>query len=243
MVVYKTTNMVNGKIYVGKYEGDRESYLGSGYILKKAIKKYGKENFKREIIERCNSIKELIEKEKYWIKTLDCTNPKIGYNVAEGGTGGNTYLGKSEEEMIEIKRKISESGKGRTFSEEHKKKLSESAKTRKGDKACKFKGMKYDEYMSIEKAETIKSKISNSLKGRKMRDTLGEEAARLRYRKISESIKETANKRHLELVEKYKILNSDDLNDRQKCNLLETSYPTYLKIKKLAAELNPGKNI
>ena len=70
MVVYKTTNMVNGKIYVGKYEGDRESYLGSGYILKKAIKKYGKENFKREIIERCNSIKELIEKEKYWIKTI-----------------------------------------------------------------------------------------------------------------------------------------------------------------------------
>ena len=48
MIVYKTTNLINGKIYVGKYEGNRENYLGSGYILKKAIKKYGRENFKRE---------------------------------------------------------------------------------------------------------------------------------------------------------------------------------------------------
>lgn len=234
MIVYKTTNLINGKIYVGKYEGNRENYLGSGYILKKAIKKYGRENFKREIIERCNNTKELIEREKHWIKIFDCTNPKIGYNVAEGGNGGNTYLGKSEEEVFDIKRKISDSGKGREFSEEHKRKLSESAKKRKGNKSCKYKGMKYEEYMPKEKSELIKLKISKTLTGRKIEDMLGEEGAKLRSRKISESIKVNTNKRHLELVERYKILNLSNLNDRQKCNELGISYPTYLKIKKLA---------
>ena len=108
MIVYKTTNLVNGKIYVGKYEGDREDYIGSGYILKRAIKKYGKGFFKREVLEHCSSQKELEEKECYWIKKLNSTNPQIGYNVAEGGTGGNTYFGKTKDEMDEIKSKISE---------------------------------------------------------------------------------------------------------------------------------------
>ena len=51
--IYKTTNLVNGKIYVGKHEFSKDkrlnsSYLGSGVALKRAIIKYGKENFNRE---------------------------------------------------------------------------------------------------------------------------------------------------------------------------------------------------
>ena len=85
MVVYKTTNLITGKIYVGQCVDNRDSYLGSGKWLKRSIKKYGKQNFKKEILETCNSIEELNEREAYWISVLNSTNPKIGYNILEGG--------------------------------------------------------------------------------------------------------------------------------------------------------------
>ena len=66
MFIYKTTNLINGKIYIGKYKGNRKNYLGSGVILKKAIKKYGIENFTREIIEdNIEDSQVLSEREKY----------------------------------------------------------------------------------------------------------------------------------------------------------------------------------
>ena len=54
--IYKTTNLINGKIYIGKRQKQEfdKYYLGSGIYLKKAIEKYGKENFSCEIIDKCN---------------------------------------------------------------------------------------------------------------------------------------------------------------------------------------------
>ena len=51
-IVYKTTNLLNGKVYIGKHEtyDINDDYLGSGKILKYALKKYGSINFKKEII-------------------------------------------------------------------------------------------------------------------------------------------------------------------------------------------------
>jgi group I intron endonuclease len=89
MVIYKTTNLVNGKFYVGKDAKNKKTYLGSGNILKQAIEKYGKENFKKEILEICTTLEELSEREKYWIKKLNAIG--LGYNLTEGGTGGDTY--------------------------------------------------------------------------------------------------------------------------------------------------------
>jgi hypothetical protein len=55
-IIYKTTNLVNGKIYVGQhYTSADDGYLGSGLKIIRAIKKYGKENFFRETIEFCTS--------------------------------------------------------------------------------------------------------------------------------------------------------------------------------------------
>lgn len=91
MIIYKTTNLINGKFYIGKDVKNKNSYLGSGKILKDAIKKYGKENFKKEILEICDSLETLSEREKFWIKELKAN--EIGYNIAEGGTGGRTFGG------------------------------------------------------------------------------------------------------------------------------------------------------
>jgi len=83
MFIYKTTNLINGKIYVGQQSTNNKLYLGSGKLILRAIKKYGKENFKKTIIELCESCEELNNREIYWIKAL---NPE--YNLYPGGIGG-----------------------------------------------------------------------------------------------------------------------------------------------------------
>lgn len=57
MIIYKTTNKINGKIYVGKDKYNNPKYLGSGLLLNLAIQKYGKDNFEKQVIEKCDTIK------------------------------------------------------------------------------------------------------------------------------------------------------------------------------------------
>lgn len=85
MYIYKTTNLVNGRIYIGQHAGKKKNYLGSGVILTRAIKKYGKDKFKTEIIEECSTLEELAEREKYWIKYFGSRDRNIGYNITLGG--------------------------------------------------------------------------------------------------------------------------------------------------------------
>ena len=82
MIVYKTTNLVNGKIYVGKDRYNNPKYMGGGKLIKLAIKKYGKVNFIKEIIEECDNLDILAIRELYWINLLKATNLNIGYNIS-----------------------------------------------------------------------------------------------------------------------------------------------------------------
>ena len=89
MIIYKITNKINDKIYIGQTirsleERVKEHKRKKNCSLYKAFNKYGIENFDFEIIEKCNSIEEMNEKEIYWIKYYDCLMPK-GYNLCEGG--------------------------------------------------------------------------------------------------------------------------------------------------------------
>lgn len=104
MVIYKTTNLITGMIYVGKDKKNLPSYLGSGIRLIHSIKKYGRENFVKEIIEVCSDEKMLNDREIYWINYYKSYDKSIGYNLTEGGEGGNTrkFYSKS---MIETYRK------------------------------------------------------------------------------------------------------------------------------------------
>lgn len=90
--IYKTTNLINGKIYIGQKRSKiflKEKYLGSGKILKNAINKYGKHNFITECIEECETQEELNKKEVYWIKYFNSKDINIGYNIDSGGQGGH----------------------------------------------------------------------------------------------------------------------------------------------------------
>jgi hypothetical protein len=87
--VYKTTNLVNGKEYIGKRSTNKleDGYLGSGKLLKKAIKKYGRENFIREIISFHNSAEEALKAERLIVNEEYIKNKKT-YNLIIGGKGG-----------------------------------------------------------------------------------------------------------------------------------------------------------
>jgi len=104
MIIYKTTNNVNGKIYIGKDKKNNPKYLGSGKILKQAITKYGRESFTKEIIEECEDEKIWLEREKYWIEYFNAI--KLGYNIALGGSGGDTISNHPNRD--EIRKKHSE---------------------------------------------------------------------------------------------------------------------------------------
>lgn len=127
MYIYKTINLINNKIYIGKSEKDfNPKYLGSGKLLWKAIKKYGINNFKLELLETCKNIDHLNEREKYWISK----NLNNSYNLAEGGTGGWTTRYYDEYSLNKLKEKLSNYQKGRVVSESTKIKLSNSNKNR-----------------------------------------------------------------------------------------------------------------
>ena len=80
MEIYKITNLVNNKIYVGKDTTSDKNYFGSGILIKRAIQSYGLENFVKEIIDETNDYNELSIKEIYWISFYNSTNRNIGYS-------------------------------------------------------------------------------------------------------------------------------------------------------------------
>ena len=89
--VYCTTNLVNGRLYIGKHKGSvDDQYLGSGRILHRAINKYGRENFVKSILEVADTEAEIDLLEIKWISHYRSINEALLYNLTDGGTGGNT---------------------------------------------------------------------------------------------------------------------------------------------------------
>ena len=158
MVIYKTTNLVNGKQYIGRDSRNNPNYLGSGVFLKRAINKYGKENFKKEIIEECSSFEELIEREEYWLIYCNAGDNPLFYNLQNCGKGvslkgeknpayGKGYLFTGEKNhfygkkhSVETREKIKQKRKLQVFSEESRRKVSETLRERahRGEKNPMF---------------------------------------------------------------------------------------------------------
>lgn len=109
MVIYETINKINGKRYIGKDKHNDPTYLGSGKLLNKAIKKYGRENFIKTILEQCDSEDHMAERERHWIRITNAQTSKIYYNIGEGGNGGDNITNNPNRE--EFIKKIKENRK------------------------------------------------------------------------------------------------------------------------------------
>lgn len=111
--LYITTNLVNGKVYAGKHnwkEGTK--YMGSGYALKKAFVKYGKDKFKiRWLKLKIESSEDLDRLEIRLIRLLKYRYGNKCYNIQKGGCGGYFTYYMNDEEKQEVFRKISEGKK------------------------------------------------------------------------------------------------------------------------------------
>lgn len=119
--LYKITNVVNNKIYIGIHSTENidDGYMGSGKRIKTAIQKYGVDNFIKEILSYYCSLEEALKAEKE-IVTEDFCKRSDTYNIAVGGhCGGSLVIGKTEKERNEWIEHISEGCK-RSFQNEER---------------------------------------------------------------------------------------------------------------------------
>ena len=129
--IYITENMINHKYYVGLHYKWNRNYLGSGHYLVPDIKKYGKENFNRYIIDFAQSKSELEELESFYIQEyfgFDCAESSDFYNITSGlQRGGDTWRGMTEEDRKIRSKRISQASikRRKSMTEEDKKQESE----------------------------------------------------------------------------------------------------------------------
>jgi group I intron endonuclease len=180
MFIYKITNKINGKIYIGKtikpiekrWKCHRQQSKRKGKCqshLYSAIRKYGENNFILSLVEECCS-EYGNTREQYWIKFYNSTNPSIGYNLTIGGDGGIV----SEECKKKISDTLKEYYKNHTpfnpmkgisgeshpfYGKHHTNKAKEKLSVAR-------KGKKYEDVMSIETAIKSKKKRSQRWKGK-----------------------------------------------------------------------------
>lgn len=177
MIIYKITNRLNNKIYIGQtirkishriheYKSDSASKNSPNTRIFNAIKKYGFENFTFETIDRASTIEELNQKEIYWIKFYDSTNKRVGYNIMEGGKNSNL--------SDETKLKMSIVRKGRSQTKDWIDRRISKAGSADAKKYGKPKTEKEKEILSKNSAkywqnktrdDSTKQKISQSKKG------------------------------------------------------------------------------
>lgn len=131
--VYLTTNLVNGKRYIGQTTRKESfTYFGSGKAIRKAIVKYGKENFTREILAYSFTKADLDFVETHLIEQFGAQDKRNFYNIAEGGKTTKGFTGKShtKESREAIRNHLLKThpNKGKEFSSTVRGNMSESKK-------------------------------------------------------------------------------------------------------------------
>lgn len=196
MNIYMVTNLVNGKIYIGQDSKNKEYYYGSGKAIIRSIKKYGKENFKKEILESVLTIEELNEREIYWISKFNSSDRKIGYNISKGGSEGDRQSGYNI-----VKKGIYQYWVDKYGKEEAEIRLeNKKEKLRKQNKKRKDSGWKH----SKESIESIREFAKNRIVSDETRRKMSEYRTGMKYSvetvmRMSMSKKDIGNKPILQL--------------------------------------------
>jgi group I intron endonuclease len=176
--VYITTNLLNGKQYIGDHSSNNinDEYLGSGTNIRRAVKKYKKENFKREILEFFDTKQKAFNAQEKYINEYNTLIPN-GYNISPKG-GYIVHLETIQYE--DTKKKQSNALKGIPKSKEHKQRIADSKMGEKNpmygkhmSEKTKQQIIKSNRSRICEKnpmygkkhTEETKQKISNSHKG------------------------------------------------------------------------------
>lgn len=171
--VYEITNLINGKKYIGKRSCkcpiEEDKYMGSGTYLKKAIEKYGIENFKKDILQICENETVAYNVEKQYIQDTNALKSSKYYNATEGGKGFTSEVARlnikakwSNQEYrdkmsaifnsCEHKMKVSNFHKGRKRSEETKRKIGDAhrGKITSDSARLKMRNARINRYKGIE---------------------------------------------------------------------------------------------
>ena len=161
-VVFKTSNLFNGKLYIGQSTRIKEvinqKYKGSGKLFINSLKKYKQKSFKTTILDYCIDQEELDEREKFWIKEFKSTDKELGYNLKKGGNGGGRH-------SDETKKKLSIMCMGRKVSPKTLEKIRLANKGKKRSKEF-IENNRIKQTGKIRSLET-KKRISESKKGKK----------------------------------------------------------------------------
>lgn len=135
--VYLTTNLINGKRYIGQHKSKQfdKRYKGSGSIVRKAFDKYGIDNFSTIILEWFDTKESLDYGEQFWISYYDAVQNPLFYNLDRGGKAQGRRPG--HEVTQETREKLRKLSLGVKLTDETKQKISATLKARgvnKGDK-------------------------------------------------------------------------------------------------------------
>jgi group I intron endonuclease len=164
-ILYKTTNLINGMIYIGVHKTSNitDEYLGSGNLLRHAIKKYGPENFTREILMEFENEEDMYAAEMQLVDENFVARDDT-YNIKVGGYGGFTHINSENRQFYTDKAKKTIEG----WSDEYRKYVN-NLKSRKGEENGMYGVRRFGEaaptYGKIMSEET-KSKISEANKGK-----------------------------------------------------------------------------
>lgn len=176
--VYKVINLVNGKYYIGVHKSNNanDDYMGSGPLIKKAINKYGRENFKKEILFEYDNETDAYSKERELLDGI--WSDSNCYNLNEGGKGSWSYINsigmhKGDNNVMRNPLMVKEIVKNRLEKGSYhtpKRKEASIKNSRLGVKART--GMKDTDDVKAKRAESVRRAFENSSVRQKHRDGL-----------------------------------------------------------------------
>lgn len=145
--------------------------MGSGITLKNAIEKYGKENFKKEIIEECSSKEELDKREIYWINYYNAVQSTQFYNISKGGDGYNPMCSGRCVYCIDLKQAFTNSNVAEKITNENASTIynrckNQDMKIKKGYRYCFIEDMyKYFDIKISHKSKPVIYLYNNKIYG------------------------------------------------------------------------------